>query len=64
MVQFEQDPNFVGREDELREIEARFKAQHRVVLSGIGGVGYVRSLSALDSDFRTVDIASHCFIHC
>ena len=47
MVQFEKDPNFVGREDELREIEERFKEQHRVVLSGIGGVGYVMSLSAL-----------------
>lgn len=46
MVRFEQDPNFVGREDELREIEERFKEQHRVVLSGIGGVGYVMSLSA------------------
>ena len=54
MVQFEQDPNFVGREDELREITARFKEQHRVVLSGIGGVGYVRSLSASDFDFRPV----------
>lgn len=47
MVHFEQDPNFVGREDELREIEERFKAQHRVVLSGIGGVGYVMPLNAL-----------------
>lgn len=47
MVQFEKDPNFVGREDELRKIEERFKEQHRVVLSGIGGVGYVMSLSAL-----------------
>ena len=47
MVQFEQDPNFVGREDELREVEERFKAQHRVVLSGIGGVGYVMPLSVL-----------------
>ncbi len=47
MVRFEQDPNFVGREDELREIEERFKEQHRVVLSGIGGVGYVMSLSPL-----------------
>ncbi len=47
MVRFEQDPNFVGREDELREINERFKEQHRVVLSGIGGVGYVISLSAL-----------------
>ena len=47
MVRFEQDPNFVGREDELQEIEERFKEQHRVVLSGIGGVGYVMSLGAL-----------------
>ena len=47
MVRFEQDPNFVGREDELRDIEERFKEQHRVVLSGIGGVGYVMCLSAL-----------------
>jgi hypothetical protein len=42
MVRFEQDPTFVGREDEIREINARFEQQqHRVVLSGIGGVGYV-----------------------
>ena len=47
MVRFEQDPNFVGREDELRKIDERFKEQHRIVLSGIGGVGYVISLSAL-----------------
>ncbi|KAK3170198.1 hypothetical protein OEA41_009584 [Lepraria neglecta] len=39
MVHFEQDPNFVGREAELDEIDAIFKQQHRVVLSGIGGVG-------------------------
>lgn len=47
MVRFEQDSNFVGREDELRDIEERFKEQHRVVLSGIGGVGYVTSTSIL-----------------
>ena len=47
MVRFEQDPNFVGREDELRNIEERFKEQHRVVLSGIGGVGYVMSTTIL-----------------
>lgn len=45
MVRFEQDPTFVGREDEIREINAQFEQQqHRVVLSGIGGVGYVISL--------------------
>ena len=44
MIRFEQDPSFVGREIELMEIEERFKEQHRVVLSGIGGVGYVMSL--------------------
>ena len=41
MVRFEQAPNFVGREAELDEIDARFKQQHRVVLSEIGDVGYV-----------------------
>ena len=49
MVRFEQDPNFVGRENELKEVEERFKEQHRVVLSGIGGVGYVMSLSVFKS---------------
>lgn len=42
MVPFEQDPNFVGRDEEIKETKIQFDAhQHRVVLSGIGGVGYV-----------------------
>ena len=64
-MRFEQDPNFVGREDELGKIEERFKEQHRVVLSGIGGVGYVMSTSAFEiPDSDTVNTASHCFIGC
>ncbi|KAK4691627.1 hypothetical protein P7C71_g5408, partial [Lecanoromycetidae sp. Uapishka_2] len=41
MVRHEQDPKFVGREDEIKEIDAQFEQeqQHRVILSGIRGVG-------------------------
>ena len=65
MVRFEQDPNFVGRENELREVEERFKEQHRVVLSGIGGVGYVMSLSVSRVlEPGHVNATSHCLICC
>jgi hypothetical protein len=40
MVKFDQDGNFIGREDILNEIDARLMGkQHRVALAGIGGVG-------------------------
>jgi hypothetical protein len=40
MVKFDRDPNFIGREDILKEIGERFKMrQHRVAMAGIGGVG-------------------------
>jgi hypothetical protein len=40
MVNFDQDPNFIGREDIIKEIGERFKMrQCRVAISGIGGVG-------------------------
>lgn len=40
MVKFEQDENFIGREDIIIEIDRRLMAgQHRVAIAGIGGVG-------------------------
>ena len=39
-VPFAQDPNFTGRQDELDQIEKHFQTQQRVVLAGLGGVGY------------------------
>jgi N-terminal domain on NACHT_NTPase and P-loop NTPases len=37
---FEQDENFTGREDIIKEIDVRLMGrQHRVALAGIGGVG-------------------------
>jgi hypothetical protein len=40
-VSVDQDPKFIGREDIIKEIDQRFKANRRVAISGIGGVGYV-----------------------
>jgi hypothetical protein len=49
MVQFEQDPYFVGREDIIKEIDERLKLRpHRVVLAGIGGVGYGSLFCVID----------------
>ena len=40
MVRYDRDPNFVGREDIIKEIDKRFVlGQRRVALAGIGGVG-------------------------
>jgi hypothetical protein len=40
MVKFDQDPNFIGREDVIKEIGERLKMrQRRVAIAGIGGVG-------------------------
>lgn len=42
-VPFDRDPDFVGRQDILTELESRFsqrESHKRVVLVGLGGVGY------------------------
>lgn len=39
LVPFSRDPNFVGREDIIKEIDAVFKSEDCVALAGIGGVG-------------------------
>ena len=40
MVKFKQDENFIGREDIIEEIDRRLIGQqHRVAITGIGGVG-------------------------
>ena len=40
MVKFDRDPDFIGREGILREIDERLKMpRHRVAIVGIGGVG-------------------------
>lgn len=42
MVPFHRDDQFVGREEILAELDEALKNQHRrVVLAGIGGVGYI-----------------------
>ncbi len=38
-VPFERDLRFVGREDVLQKIDAKFKTSRRVALCGIGGIG-------------------------
>ncbi|KAH0538073.1 hypothetical protein FGG08_005335 [Glutinoglossum americanum] len=51
MVKFDQDPNFIGREDIIKEISERFKkGQHRVAITGIGGVG--KSQIAIEYCYR------------
>jgi len=44
-VPFERDQQFVGRESILSEIEKRLSIQHRVSISGLGGIGYVSLVS-------------------
>lgn len=40
MLKFDQDEDFVGREDIMKEIEERHRSgKHRVAIAGIGGVG-------------------------
>ncbi|MCJ1246054.1 hypothetical protein MMC30_003258 [Trapelia coarctata] len=51
MVKYDQDPNFVGREDIINEIDRRFALrQRRVALTGIGGVG--KSQIAIEYSYR------------
>lgn len=38
-VPFDRDPRFVGRKGIIQELNIRLKTQHRVALSGIGGIG-------------------------
>ena len=39
LVPFSRDEHFIGRENNLKLIASNFKTQHRVAISGIGGVG-------------------------
>jgi hypothetical protein len=40
MVTFERNPNFIGREDIMKDVDRSLKAgQNRVAIAGIGGVG-------------------------
>jgi hypothetical protein len=41
MVRYEQDGDFVGRDEVTKEIKDRFETMNRVALAGIGGVGFV-----------------------
>jgi hypothetical protein len=43
-VPFERDKQFVGRESILSEIKKHLSIQHRVSISGLGGIGYVSSV--------------------
>lgn len=49
MVKFEQDENFIGREDIIKGIDRRHTGrQHRVASAGIGGIG--ESISSATHD--------------
>jgi hypothetical protein len=39
-VPFAQDPRFIGRQDQIDDIDEHFKKHRRVALAGLGGVGY------------------------
>lgn len=39
LVPFEQDEQFIGRDDIIGQIESRFQSGRRVALAGPGGVG-------------------------
>lgn len=41
MIRYQTDEDFIGRDDIMDEIWQRFKTKNRVVIAGIGGVGYV-----------------------
>lgn len=45
VVPFSRDPLFLGRENVIDLVDAKFKSEHRVALIGIGGVGWVTDLS-------------------
>lgn len=39
MISFDRDPQFIGRDDIIRDIDQRLETKRRVALAGIGGVG-------------------------
>ena len=39
LVPFPRDPLFLGREDIINSVDAKFKTERRVALTGVGGVG-------------------------
>ena len=39
LVPFSRDPLFLGREDIMDSVDAKFKTERRVALTGVGGVG-------------------------
>lgn len=39
LVPFDRDPQFVGREDIITDINHKLEIKRRVALAGIGGVG-------------------------
>jgi hypothetical protein len=61
LVPFERDERFVGRSDLVSEIDKRLKAQRRVALAGIGGVGYVPPRRR--SSYGTIPVI-HTDAHC
>jgi len=50
-VPFERDKRFIGRHDQMNDIEKLFKTHGRVALAGLGGVGYVFVLGVNSNDF-------------
>lgn len=47
-VPFERDPKFIGREEIIADIGRQLEVQRRVVLAGIGGVGWVYLVMSVD----------------
>lgn len=41
---FDRDPQFLGREDIIADIDQKLESKRRVALSGIGGVGLVHGI--------------------
>ena len=39
IIPFPRDPHFLGREDIIESVDAKFKTERRVALTGAGGVG-------------------------
>ena len=48
IIPYSQDPHFTGREDIMNSIKSNFETEHRVALTGVGGVGYVASTFQLN----------------
>lgn len=46
MVRYQTDEDFIGRDNIMDEIGQRFKTKNRVVIAGIGGVGYAPDCSS------------------